>query len=329
MVLNNRSKFVLGLLLYCLIAAVIALIMYSLQAYLSSWTSLDADRFHQMAQVIINGSEPYVTYIDPKPPLLFFTVALMDILAPAGSVDILLMTVVNVICALLIWRIGWEDYGCLAGYTAGLLYLISSVFTEGYFLFSEQFTVLFILIALILVREKAYVSAGVFLGLACGFKQYAFLAVIPLLYLMWAHHERRYYRLILPLVVIVGSMFAAIYLMYGGIAGNNAVYYTFLVAPLYNSGNVTMFSTYVPETPIAYAANILFSFAIVIPTLLFAIVSAVHRGFRWHNEKALGIMVLVLFSTFLVRQYLHYWILLLPFLALLACREFADTDRKS
>jgi hypothetical protein len=40
-------------------------------------------------------------------------------------------------------------------------------------------------------------------------------------------------------------------------------------------------------------------------------------------------MVLVLFFTFLVRQYLHYWILLMPFLALLACREFADTDRKS
>ena len=35
MVLNNRKvKFVLGLLLYCLIAAVIALIMYSLQVYL-------------------------------------------------------------------------------------------------------------------------------------------------------------------------------------------------------------------------------------------------------------------------------------------------------
>jgi hypothetical protein len=89
-----------------------------------------------------------------------------------------------------------------------------------------------------------------------------------------------------------------------------------------------MFSTYVPESPIAYAANVLFSFALVIPTLLFAIVSAVHKGFRLHNEKALGIMVLVLFSTFLIRQYLHYWILLMPFLVLLACREFADTDRK-
>ena len=85
---------------------------------------------------------------------------------------------------LLIWKIGWDDYGCLAGYTAGLLFLIASVFTEGFFLFSEQFTVLFLLLSLIMARGKAYTGAGVFLGLACGFKQYALLALIPLLYLV-------------------------------------------------------------------------------------------------------------------------------------------------
>ena len=332
MVLNTErvksyEKFALGLLAYCLLAAAIAIIMYSLQVHSSAWTSLDADRFHQMAQMIINGSEPYVSYIDPKPPLLFFTIALMDIISPAGSIDILLMTTINVICAVMIWKIGWEDYGCFAGYTAGLLFLITSVFTEGFFLFSEQFTVMFLLLSLIMARGKAYTGAGVFLGLACGFKQYALLALIPLLYLVWAHNDRRYHRLLLPVIIIVGGMFAALYLAYGAVVGNNAVYYTFLIAPLYNSGNVTTFSTYVPETPIAYAANILFSITIVIPTLLFALASAVKKGFRTQNEKALGIMVLVLFSTLLIRQYLHYWILLMPFLALLACREFADSKR--
>ncbi|MCK9590495.1 MAG: hypothetical protein M0Q91_00605 [Methanoregula sp.] len=334
MVLNNKHikpsvKVALGFVAYCLLAATIAIIMYTLQVHSSAWTSLDADRFHQMALMIINGSEPYVTYIDPKPPLLFFTIALMDILSPAGSIDILFMTILNVVCAMLIWKIGWEDYGCLAGYSAGLLFLIVSVFTEGYFLFSEQFTVLFLLLSLIMARQEAYASAGVFLGLACGFKQYAFLGLIPLLYLMWAHNDRRYHRLLLPVIFIVGGMFAALYLAYGMEVGNNSVYYTFLIAPLYNSGNVTTFSTYVPETPMAYAANFIFSITVVIPTLLFALASAVNKGFRTHHEKALGIMILVLFFTLLVRQYLHYWILLMPFLALLACREFADSDQKT
>ena len=329
MALNNirispATKIVAGLLSYCILAAVIDIIMYSLQVHSSSWTSLDADRFHQMARMIIDGFEPYVSYIDPKPPLLFFTVALMDIISPAGSIDILLMTILNVICTLLIWKIGWEDYGCLAGYTAGLLFLITSVFTEGFFLFSEQFTVLFLLFALIMARRMHFTASGVFLGLACGFKQYALLAVIPLLYLMWANNDRRFHHLLLPVTLIIGGMFAALYLVYGAVVGYNAVYYTFLIAPMYNTGNVTTFSTYVPETPIAYAANILFSIVIVLPTLLFAVASTVNKGFRTQNETALGIMVLVLFSTLLIRQYLHYWILLMPFLTLLACREFAD-----
>ena len=329
MALNNirispAAKIVVGLLSYCILAAVIDIIMYSLQVHSSSWTSLDADRFHQMARIIIDGFEPYVSYIDPKPPLLFFTVALMDIISPAGSIDILLMTILNVICTLLIWKIGWEDYGCLAGYTAGLLFLITSVFTEGFFLFSEQFTVLFLLFALIMARRMHFTASGVFLGLACGFKQYALLAVIPLLYLMWANNDRRFHHLLLPVTLIIGGMFAALYLVYGAVVGYNAVYYTFLIAPMYNTGNVITFSTYVPETPIAYAANILFSIVIVLPTLLFAVASTVNKGFRTQNETALGIMVLVLFSTLLIRQYLHYWILLMPFLTLLACREFAD-----
>lgn len=317
----------LGLLSYCLLAALIVIIMHTLQVHTSDWTSLDANRFHQMARIIIDGSAPYVSYIDPKPPLLFFTIAFLDIIAPAGSVDILFMTILNILCAILIWKIGWEDYGCLAGYSAGLLFLVSSVFIEGYFLFSEQFTVLFLLLSLIMAWREEYISAGVLLGLASGFKQYALLAVIPLLYLMWARNDPRYHRLLLPLFMIVGGMFSALYLAYGTAVGNNAVYYTFLIAPLYNSGNVTTFSTYVPETPIAYAANILFSVSIVLPTLLFALASAVNKGFRTLHEKTLGIMVLVLFSTLLVRQYLHYWILMMPFLALLACREFADPER--
>ncbi len=329
MVLNNifkstSGKIFLGLIAYISLAVVIDVIMFSLQVHSSAWTSVDADRFHQMAKMIINGSEPYVSYIDPKPPLLFFTVALMDIISPAGSIDIPLMTILNIICAVLIWKIGWEDYGSFSGYTAGLLYLVASIFTEGYFLFSEQFTVLFLLISLIFARKKQFVFAGLFLGVACGFKQYAILAIIPLLYLMWASNERRYHRLVVPVSLIVVGMFATLYWVYGSLTGDSAVYYTFIIAPVYNSGNVTTFSTYVPKSPIAYAANILFSVAMVIPTLLFAAASVVNKGFRFEKEKALGIMVMVLLSTLLIRQYLHYWILLMPFLALLACREFAD-----
>jgi len=38
--------------------------------------------------------------------------------------------------------------------------------------------------------------------------------------------------------------------------------------------------------------------------------------------------VVLFIGTLFIRQYLHYWILALPFLALFACREFSD-DRDS
>jgi len=205
-------------------------------------------------------------------------------------IDVLLMTIINIACAFLIWEIGWEDYGSIAGYTAGLLFLVISVFTEGYFLFSEQFCVLFLLLAFIMARRSAFAGACVFLALASGFKQYALFVIIPLLYMMWSQPDRRYYHLLLPVILITAGMFGALYLVYGIATGNSAVYYTFLVAPSYIAGNVNTFSTYVPETPLAFAANLIFSVAVVHPVLLFALASAARRGFRnppgkspWHH----------------------------------------------
>jgi hypothetical protein len=325
--IGSRTKIILGSLTYCFFAAVIAFVMYSLSIHSSAWTTLDADRFHDMARMIIGGFEPYVSYIDPKPPLLFFTVTLMDIVSPAGSIDILVITVINVIIAGVIWKIGWEDYGSLAGFTAGFIYLVSAVFTEGYFLFSEQFAVLFLLLAYIAARRSFYVVSGLLTGLAAGFKQYALLMVIPLLYLMRSRSDRCYHRFILPVAIVTVAMFAALFLAYGTTVGWSAIYYTYLVAPDYITGNVTTFSTYVPETPLAYVANLLLSVAIVLPVVVFALASAVHTGLRDAGEKTLGLIVLVFFSTLIIRQYLHYWILIMPFLALFACREFADKDR--
>jgi hypothetical protein len=63
----------------------------------------------------------------------------------------------------------------------------------------------------------------------------------------------------------------------------------------------------------------------LLPVTLFAIASVAKRGLHTVEERALGLFILVFLSTLLIRQYLHYWILLLPFLALLACREFSDS----
>ncbi|MDI6719604.1 MAG: glycosyltransferase family 39 protein [Methanomicrobiales archaeon] len=315
---------------YVLVAAIIAYLILTLHLADSPWASFDAARFHSMAEAIIAGLAPYVDYVDPKPPLLYFAVALMDLIAPAGSIDIPVMAGLNVASALLIWRIGREDYGSAAGYFSGLLFLVASVFVQGYFLFAEQFGVLFLLCAYISARKSNYALAGLFVGLAVGFKQYAALALIPLLYLMHARGERRYHRLVLPAVAAVVGTFGILYLAYGMEATAAALHWTFSIGPGYLlDDGVPGIPNYRPTDPIGFAANLVGSVAMVLPTLVFAAGSAVKSGFRSPEERTLGLFVLAFLGTLLVRQYLHYWLLLLPFLALIACREFGRTpDRR-
>jgi len=314
------------LVCYSGVAALIAVLMYLVSGSGSAWLTFDADRFHAMAEVIIGGFKPYIDFVDPKPPLLFFMVSLMDLTAPAGSVDILVMSGVNVLCAILIYWIGRNDYGNISGFSAGLLYLVAAVFVQGYFLFSEQFAVLFLILAFMLGRKDHFAAAGLCLGLAMGFKQYAFLAIPPLLFLArvkGSQRALRYIEFIVPAIGVFFCLFGALYLYYGPEATSSAINWTFGIAPSYVSGHLVEVPAYQPDNVLAFTANLLGSVMMVLPTLLFAMTSIWRRGLRTDDEYAFGLFIIFFLGTLLIRQYLHYWILMLPFLVLLACREFA------
>ncbi|MDD1702520.1 MAG: DUF2029 domain-containing protein [Methanoregula sp.] len=323
--INRRSCLIFSvvILTYGIIAISIACVMQVVDT--GGWVGVDADRFHEMARIIVNGFTPYVSFIDPKPPLLFFVVSAMDLVQPPGAMDLPVITLINILCALLVFYIGKTDYGFISGYTAGLLWLVIAAFVQGYFLFSEQFAVLFLLLSFIAARKNRFVYAGICLGLAFGFKQYAILGLVPLLYLMRASGEQRYHRLVLPAIISGLSSFAVVLAMYGGAATMSALYWTFGIAPAYVSGQV------IEEIP-GFWASSTFSFAlylvasifIVLPVVLFAAASIVRRGLRSPFEWTIFLFALVLSGTLFIRQYLHYWILILPFILLLACREFAD-----
>jgi hypothetical protein len=311
---------------YSGVAALLAALMYLVSGTGSAWLTFDAERFHAMAEVIIGGFRPYIDFVDPKPPLLFFMVSAMDLLAPAGSVDILVMSAVNVLCAILVYWIGRNDYGNISGFSAGLLFLVAAVFVQGYFLFSEQFAVLFLIVAFMLARRDHFLASGLCLGLAMGFKQYAFLAIPALLFLARAKETGRgvrYAGFLAAAAVAFLSLFGALYLSYGPEATGSAINWTFGIAPSYVAGHLVEVPAYRPDTILGFTANLLASLIMVLPTLLFAATSIWRRGLRTDDEYAFGLFIIFFLATLLIRQYLHYWILMLPFLALLACREFA------
>lgn len=78
---------------------------------------------------------------------------------------------------------------------------------------------------------------------------------------------------------------------------------------------------YCPDI-LSFAANLLGSIVLVLPTLVFATASVIHRGFRNTEKRAIGLYVGVFLLTLLIRA---VYALLDPhdaFLALLACRDF-------
>ena len=312
---------------YVAIACIIAAIMQRVET--GGWNGIDAERFHYMARMIINGFAPYVSFIDPKPPLVFFVVSVMDLAGPPGLLDIPVVTGINIVCALLIFYIGNKDYGYISGFFAGGFYLIVAAFVQGYFIFSEQFAVLFLLLAFIFARKREYLVAGIFIGLAFGFKQYAILGLIPLLYIMRAQDDCRYYRLVVPAGIMILTPFVALLFWYGNNTFMSAINWTFCVAPAYISGQtIADIPNYHPTDLFSYALTLVSSIFIMLPALLFSAASVLRRGLRTPSEWTVFLFAVLFFGTLFIRQYLHYWILVLPFLTLLACREFADNDKK-
>ncbi len=309
---------------YTLIAGCIGMIMALLGGTGCAWISYDAQRFHAMAEAILSGLSPYIAYIDPKPPLLFFTVAAMDALAPAGTLDIPLMTGLNIAAAALMFFIGREVYGWVSGVTAGLIYLVAAVFVEGYFLFSEQFCVVFLLGAYIAARRGHGAAAGLLAGLAMGFKQYAVLGMIPLLYLMGTRDRKALWPFFVAFIAIVALPFFLLYTAYGPETFEAALAWTFGITPFYLSGGVADLPAYQPTNLLSFAANLLLSCMFVLPVAVFAIAAIARNGLNTREERAIALFAAIFFLTIFVRQYLHYWILVLPFLSLLACGAFAD-----
>ncbi len=313
----------LAFLIFLVIAVGIALAMEGLSQ--DGLAGVDGQRFHAMAAAIISGLLPYVDFVDPKPPLIYFVVGLMDLIAPGGGLDIPLMAGINLLSALLIWYIGREEYGNVAGLSAGAFYLVAAIFVQGYFLFSEQFVVLFLLLALLFVRNTQYLAGGALVGLAFGFKQYALLGAIPLLYLIYKQGNKRYASFLGALLVAGALPFLLLYLIYGPLVTIEALHWTFGIGPAYIGGStIAEIPNYHADTILAFAINIIASIGFVLPAVIFALSSLIRRGIRSRFEGTMVAFAIVFAGTLLIRQYLHYWILLLPFLALIACREFAD-----
>ncbi len=324
---------------FSIAAAIFAVVIFAL-VYITStlmgsdWTTYDMQRFYSMAQVIASGATPYLDYQDPKPPLIFFTLALPVLLGQKLLGGLLLVGICNFVSALLLMVMGWKLYGRFAGFLAGLVFALNITWAQGYFVMTEPFALTFILLSTyVLIFSESrwkYLIAGAFAGVGIGFKQYALILVpILLLYMFRKKDLRRVPELFIGILIPLVIMFGAIFIVYGMNAGFASIHWSFGVADEYlttdDMGNVT---SYRASDTMILAANIILSITVFTSLLIFAVANIIQDRPITANDEYFILAALLFAATLLIRQYLHYWILALPFIALLCARQFRNRTIK-
>lgn len=294
------------------------------------WTVGDTKIFFKMADLIIGGGTPYVDFADPKPPLIFFTLAVLDMLGEKIFGGLLLVVLCNLGSAILVMAMAWKLYGRLPGFAAGLLFMASMALAEGYFIIVEPFTLFFMLLAVYVAlfsgHSKKYLVAGACTGIAIGFKQYALLLIPLLLFYMYRRGElKRAAGLAVGTIVPLLAMFAVIFLAYGMAAGTSALFWSFGVADDYvTQGSVDGISLYQVSDPLVALADLLLEASLFMTLLIMAAAGFLRDRPVSYIEEFFFLAGPAFLSTLAIRPYLHYWALAVPFIVLLCVRRYRD-----
>jgi hypothetical protein len=310
---------------------VILAMLYASSLFMNNESTIyDTGRFFAMAKVIVSGSTPYLDYQDPKPPLIFFILTIPVLLGQQFFGGLLLIGICNLISAIVVMQIGRKLYGRMAGLVAGLLFLVNIGWAQGYFVMTEPFTVLFIVLATyfaLFSEKRNYLVAGFCAGIAIGFKQYALIAVPLLLLALYLDKEVRSMPAFLagvgiPLLTIFGSIF----FVYGAQAMEASLYWTFGVAGPYVTRNKVDPVISTGTDTVELALNVVI--AVIISASLFLGYNKFLKNRKPDTVETYFLLSTLGFSlTLLIRQYLHYWALALPFLAILWAGWLFKKDR--
>ncbi len=314
-----------------LFVLVILAMLYASSLFMNNESTIyDTGRFFAMAKVIVSGATPYLDYQDPKPPLIFFTLTIPVLLGQQFLGGLLLIGICNLISAIVVMQIGRKLYGRLAGLVAGLLFLVNIGWAQGYFVMTEPFTVLFIVLATyfaLFSEKRHYLAAGLCAGIAIGFKQYALIAVPLLLLALYLDKEiGKMPAFLAGAGISLLTIFGSIFFVYGAQAMDASLYWSFGIAGPYVTRNKVDPVISTGTDTFELAMNVII--AVIISASLYSGYNKFLKNQKPDTVETYFLLSAVGFSlTLLIRQYLHYWALALPFLAILWAGWLLKKDR--
>lgn len=270
----------------------------------------DEGVFLAIAKGIAGGKLPYLAFWDHKTPGIYLT---WGLLYPLLGTKIILykifIWVINFLTAGFVYKIS-ERYRESSGKYSAPLFLASLIFFEGNYLVAEPFVAFSLASALFLILKPSqhrswYFVAGLTMFFAVLFKQTAAVSLIPLVVYVYIYKKDGLWPLFVGL--LTPTLIFISYLL--GTHSFTAFWQQAFVA------NVAAY----PSEPFRKVILAWFDVFRRVWWLILGLMAFFIGNIKFDSKTWLLISLSLLpVITFFVRPYPHYWIQVLPFMAILA-----------
>lgn len=301
-----------------LIFTVTALFAAYATLVLTKHITQDEGVFLTIGNYINEGLLPYQDFFDHKPPAIYVLFALLFKLFGAHLLVVKICLILSMLgSSILVHRIAEIAKQGSGWYASGIFLFLMTQF-EGYFAIAEPFLLLPLLYSVwvLLYKPKQhwyYLAAGISLAIAVLFKQTVILSAIPLL-IIAAKLARKH-------ALLFAGGFALPLAVFGiWLIDNNLIAEAFrqIIMLTLTSYPREAFSTVVTSL----RGTFLWTLPVWVLLLLAACTTMPQRYVLWS-------LVLLPLPAMIVRHYPHYWVQLLPFVAVIAAAALQSIGKRT
>jgi hypothetical protein len=281
-----------------------------------AWRPFDIASYYGLASSAVPAIYAILGRGASSPVLLFHTGAL-------SGYRIFIVSVLCLAGALLVMEAGRRTYGSAAGFAAGLLFALNTALAQGHLNIGDALAILLVLLSacVLFCAEWAhkYALSGLMIGLAACFKPLVLVFLPVALAVMCRDNKSKHALAILaavalPLIAAGALSFA----LYGDCAPAAAANSGFEAAGFLTDEG------YRPPDLLMAVGNIALSACMLTSLLPLALLGFSRR--RGPFEIYCLAAGLCLISAIVLKQYLQYWYIALPFLALLCASAFKKPE---
>jgi hypothetical protein len=263
------------------------------------WRPFDIATYYGLAASAVASVEAALG-APALPPLLLFDI---------GGHGIYPVCIIIFAGAVLVMELGRKCYGNQAGALAGLLFTLNAAWAQGHIAIGEALCLTAVLLSAYALLDGRYILAGLFSGVAACFQPLAILMLPASLLLAGGPRKAPalFGAALVPLILISLIAFS----QYGGDTITMAA----------DSGlRAAAFFTSEPADPLMAVAGIVLSACMLASLLPLALLGFARRP--GPVEVYFITAGACFIATLALRQYFEYWLLGLPFLALLCASAF-------